>query len=289
MSKPNQSPESKTLNTLQFLNDGQTPADIVARYEKTFTKVAKIRELNDQTKHMDESSEAFQKLDQERNKLRAELHEIRSVDTERILKENEIGRAWFDEPSIPDLPALIEAAREGKFVSIIPGLELDSLTADSTISKEENEHMLATKGYKTSLINKNEMFLKPETLAVLDLLNHEWKKRLEDRLPDLAESVALMVTSTTRPVSRQRQLQEEQGVPAAEGDRSTHTLGEAFDVGPEGMIKWGSQKAIELLIELLMEWEKEGYVQVLYETGIMAIHVTRNPKFKIVDNKFVPV
>lgn len=274
-------PSASEINSLQYPNFHLSKDEIIEQYKLLPSIARTIDEYNVALKTDPENEELKKKLEQAKGRL----FDLKGKETVTVLEQNRsYGRKWFtEEPFTED--TIEEGVNNGDLVPI-----------------ENDDVLLGYKVNEPSAENKYKWYLRPEAKNVLELLVKEWRGRLKRNLLNQSELstpknsytedvidkiMCLILTSAVRTLEHQEELNQESKFPAAPGRESVHTLGWAFDIGPSGMLARQSFKAFGELVDILMEWEKQGFVQVLWESAVNAIHITVNPNFIVEDGKFV--
>ncbi len=132
--------------------------------------------------------------------------------------------------------------------------------------------------------------LENRTADLLEQVANMWGQKLQEldlateggTFDQDAKNPFLVISSLARTVEYQRELQR-RGLPAVDGEASTHTKLGAFDVG----IVWFEEHRPDLLavlVEVLDSLRAQNRINNIEEPQVGAMHVAHNPTLKTREN-----
>ena len=183
---------------------------------------------------------------------------------ERILEANKVEEEWYENhPAFATGEDIDKGIEKGDLVEVpnrtfwYRGPDGRVEDTNNSLEKKSGEYQ---GGYVLSENIKGDYAkaLSPEGLAMLETTCLTWADKMKAKGHKLSpEKNFLFVTSVTRSLERQKSLSENEGRPAAEADKSTHTKGGAIDVSAQ-YFGGARNKFAGLKRRLLGGYEKDG-------------------------------
>lgn len=183
---------------------------------------------------------------------------------ERILEANKVEEEWYENhPAFATGEDIDKAIEKGDLVEV-PNRTFWYRDQDGRVEDTNNSQEKKSGEYQGGYVLSENIkgdygkALSPEGLAMLETICVDWADKMKDKGHKLnPEKTFLFVTSVTRSLERQKSLSENEGRPAADADKSTHTKGGAIDISAQ-YFGGARNKFAGLKRRLLGGYEKDG-------------------------------